>query len=283
MSLVNQNGDTTTRHFLHLRVKEAESDPLVSSMLKTNPKQAFDYFAYIDSLYYLGNSLKHEAPLYLYDETHPITHFDEEAIYLRNYPTFDVNVNAPEGVYYMTHNHIVHILPIDDYMTILRSLGEHHTLNSNKELFKGKKLTLVRPFEHLIYIDKNKVEGQYTAEEIKDLFFNDIHNEIFNNVFTPSACSMIVVDNNLNQCVGYVTHANALASQMLSQPEFEHYRHQENEFREAIKYDTVLALEHLKNRYLLDIDEACIERVKKLKANIKHQGHGISILDLNYA
>lgn len=237
----------------------------------------FDMVAYQDALFYLDDSLQEDT----LKGVMPLTLSDYQGVTAIYDDWQNEHLHLSFGDQICVHHSRVVLslsLSADDFAGIKRVLG-FHQISNNKALWQDADLTLFLPFDYLVFLDKKHVAAFGGKINPAWLFCLEPENDVFHHHITPSPVAGVMVDGQ-EFMHGFVVHPNILADYLDTHPEWKDERFMGvgvQEYRDALAFDSTLALKMLKYQYSLPILETQIQASEdidgRLYATMKQYGH----------
>lgn len=157
------------------------------------------------------------------------------------------------------------------YESYRGSMGSHNN-DKRIDLYMNSKdkLNLLIPFELVLKVEKIKMPIDVRMAVIQNPF-----HECFRCLLTPAPVAGIAINSDLRKLIGYVVHPDSL-TKLLGDNISENQKI-------LLQYDTKNALNILKFKYGINIDDSAIARLDKLETDLMntHNQFNTSVIDID--
>ncbi len=157
------------------------------------------------------------------------------------------------------------------YESYRGSMGSHNN-DKRIDLYMTlkDKLNLLIPFELILKVEKVKMPIDVRMAVIQNPF-----HECFRCLLTPAPVAGIAINSDLRKLIGYVVHPDSFTELLADNVS-------ENQ-KILLQYDTKNALNILKFKYGIDIDESVIARLDKLESDLMNTQNefNTSVIDID--
>lgn len=143
--------------------------------------------------------------------------------------------------------------------------GSHNKKITPKADLKEKTGTLLLPFNLIATVDKKLMP----IDVVTALIQNPLH-ECFSYKLSPSPATSLAVDNDLDKQMAFITHPKML---------FDFFDVEHKEQLDALYYDTRLALDILKSKYNISINEKTMREVADIDEKLS-QKNGVACIEI---
>lgn len=143
--------------------------------------------------------------------------------------------------------------------------GSHNKKITPKADLKDKTGTLILPFNLIATVDKTLMP----IDVMTALIQNPLH-ECFSYKLSPSPATSLAIEHDLQKQMAFITHPKMLH-------DFFEVEHKEQ--LDAIHYDTRLALDILKSKYNISINEKTMQEVAEIDKKLS-QKNGVACIEI---